>query len=1181
MQRRGLGDRDGACRLLPSTGRRDRSLLGPRLLRLTERSGPGLSRTPCGQDSSVATLSKLLGNLSGDRHRRGKQFEHLCKWFLGNDPVYASELRRVWLWDEWPGRWGADAGIDLVAETDTGKLWAVQAKAYDPRYAIKKSDVDTFLSESARPEFAYRLLIATTNEIGATARRTVDEQAVQVGLVMLADLEKAPVDWPVAPDDLRPRRIEPKTPLPHQREAVQAVSGGLERTARGQLVMACGTGKTLVELWVAETLHSERVLVLVPSLSLLAQTMREWAANASQPWPALVVCSDETVRGEDDLVERTSELALPVTTDPEQIAAFLGRAGRGVVFATYQSSPRLSQAFLDGTPPFDLAIADEAHRCVGPAAGTFATVVDANAIPGRRRLFMTATPRYFTGTVPKDGAAANDEIVSMDDPERFGPVLHRLSFGEAIERDLLSDYQVVIVGVDDATVRDQAERGALVSVDGSATDARTLAGQIGLAKAMHTYDLRRVVSFHSRVRSARAFSTSLPEVIAWMPADQRPAGTIWSRHVSGEMSSGHRDVLLSGFRHLDDGRRGVLANARCLAEGVDVPAIDGVAFIDPRRSEVDIVQAVGRAIRRSEDKTIATVVLPVFIDDSQDAETVLAGSAFKPVWAVLRALRAHDEVLAEQLDGLRRELGRRPAAALRLPSKVIFDLPISVGTEFAEALTVRLVEHSTSTWEFWFGLLTAFVDRKGHARVPVDHVELGHKLGIWVNSQRSRSVRGVLDEVRAGRLAALPGWVWSTQDADWEEGFRHLAAWVGAHGHARVPDGEEAGGYRLGQWGRVQRRQRRKGQLDSERACRLEALPGWVWDPFDADWEEGYRHLSRWVRDHGHARVPGGERVGTFQLGNWVAAQRRLRRREVLADERAQRLERLTGWVWSTQDADWDRALECLQRYIAREGHARVHPDHVEGDFALGRWVAKRRSADRNGGLDSERHGQLQAIPGWTWEPFQDDWEIGFAVLESFVKRMGAASPSDDHVEDGFSLGQWARVQRVTRKKDKLSDDHVRRLEGLPRWSWSVRTSRWEEGLARLAAFADTNGHTRVPQGYLDESGFRLGQWVSVQRQAYRQGKLGPDRAERLEALARWQWDPHGVDWEEGFERLVVFLNREGHGRVRQDRVEDDGFHLGRWVAVQRRTHDAGKLRPSRIDRLEAVPGWTWDARQA
>ncbi len=534
----------------------------------------------------------------------------------------------MWLWDEWVGRWGWRRGIDLVAEDLDGRLWAIQAKAYKPENAVTKADVDKFLSESSRAVFSYRLLIATTDKRHHVARRTMDDQEKKVGFVGLSDLLTSEVDWPPRhPNDLRPSRPpKPARPREHQREAIRDVMKGFTKSDRGQLIMACGTGKTLTSLFVREKLAAGRTLVLVPSLSLLKQTMQVWRVNAKVPFVALPVCSDETVGASDTdpAVGHTSELGVPVTTDPSEIAAFMRRrSGPLVVFSTYQSSPQIAAAFALGrVPAFDLVVADEAHRVAGGVESSdFATVLDAMAIKAQRRLFMTATPRYYTGRVLKAAQEADLEVASMDDPSNSGVCFYRLSFSEAICRDLLTDYQVAVVGVDDETYLRWAEKGMLLTRDGKRiTDARTLAGQIGLAKAMRRYDLHKVISFHSRVKRSREFSAEMPDVIAWMPVRQRPKGVLWSRHASGEMSAGERHVLLQQLSRLNDGgERGLLSNARCLAEGVDVPTLDGVAFIDPpRRSEVDIVQAVGRAIRKSADKHVGTIVIPVFIDTDED-----------------------------------------------------------------------------------------------------------------------------------------------------------------------------------------------------------------------------------------------------------------------------------------------------------------------------------------------------------------------------------------------------------------------------------------------------------------------------------------------------------------------------------------------------------------------------------
>ncbi|MCX7417916.1 MAG: DEAD/DEAH box helicase family protein, partial [Planctomycetia bacterium] len=280
----------------------------------------------------------------------GGDFEWLCQWFLENAPRYRGLFDQVWLWKDWPERWGADAGIDLVARTRTGVLWAIQTKAFGPHRTIPKSEIDSFLSESNRPQFAYRLLMATTDDIGATARRTLHGQEKPVGLVLRGHFLTEEVQWPVQIGGTA-ARLPRWTARPHQVTAIEAVVNGYRDHDRGRLIMACGTGKTLTALWIAERLQSSLTLVLVPSLSLVQQNLAEWGRHSTQDFDTLVVCSDESVvqRNEDTALQSTADLGVKVTTKPAEIQQFLDqhRKRPAVVFATYQSSDRIAAAQAD------------------------------------------------------------------------------------------------------------------------------------------------------------------------------------------------------------------------------------------------------------------------------------------------------------------------------------------------------------------------------------------------------------------------------------------------------------------------------------------------------------------------------------------------------------------------------------------------------------------------------------------------------------------------------------------------------------------------------------------------------------------------------------------------------------------------------------------------------------------
>jgi superfamily II DNA or RNA helicase len=1118
-------------------------------------------------NNARVSVDRLLGSLFPG----GKDFERLCKWLLENVPEYRSQLQRVWLWDEWPGRWGRDAGIDLVAEDHDGGLWAVQAKHYDPAYAIKKADLDSFLSESSRAGFTYRLLIATTDHLGPTARSTLAAQEKPVGVLLRSQLELLEVAWPTSITRLRPAKPKRKRPRPHQRRAINQCVLGLASADRGQLVMACGTGKTLVGPFLADQLGAKRVLVLVPSLSLLGQTLREWATAIEFDY--LAVCSDDTVTKDehDAVVASTSELGVPVTTDAERIASFLRRRGaeRRVIFSTYQSSPQIAAAQAGRTPGFDLVIADEAHRCAGSQAGVFATVLDQTKIKARKRLFMTATPRYFTGRVKREASEADWEVASMDEEAKFGPVMHRLTFGQAIQQDLLSDYRVVVVGVTDDEALDLAARGAFVTHDGHAvTDARTLARQIGLLRAMAKHDLRRIVTFHSRIEYATRFASSLRETSAWLPARRRPSGDLWTDHVSGKMTAGERDVRLRRLGGVGPSERGVLTNARCLTEGVDVPTLDGVAFIDPRRSQVDVVQAVGRAIRKAEDKGLGTVVIPVLVSDTAQAEEVLESSEFDRVWEVVRALRTHDDQLADELDALRREQGRRGSVKGR-PRKIVLDLPVGINPSFADAFDAIVVKRATTYWEEGLGAATAYRREHGHLRVKANYVtDTGFKLGSWIVVRRLQFREERLSPERVAQLNALD-MIWDPLEADWRSAVAAAAMYRAVNGHLRVPKNYVAGdGFRLGGW--VSSVRSKRNSLPSERVRELDAL-GMVWEPFDDDWRRALEAAKSFRESHGHLLVhPRFKTEDGLHLGAWITHQRSRRAKGSLTPEQIASLDEL-GMVWDPGTVRWETKLAAARRFHAAHGHLRVPGNFVDDDgVKLGVWVQSIRN--RQDLLSAERRRQLDEL-GVEWDPVQAMWDRKVAAAREYQGVYGHLRVPPTYVtEDGIKLGVW--IQSLRPKRTRLSAPQRAQLDELG-MVWDAHEAGWLRGLSAAREYHELHGNLDVPTGFVTPQGFGLATWLTQQRSNHRKGKLPSDRRAELDRLDI-DWEPRESKSVRGLASARRFFGEHAHLRVPLDYVDQTGFALGRWLSGARQRRRQESLRRTVVRELDEL-GMVWD----
>ena len=1106
---------------------------------------------------------QLISTLSPDNHARGLQFEKLCKWLLETDPRYTSKLEKVWLWDDWPERWGPDCGIDLVARDTEGKIWAIQAKCYSPEYSVTKHDIDKFLSESSNEKIDQRLLIATTDGLGANAKGVIERQnpTKPINRLMLSDLLEAPIDWPKSLDELSSGIVKKAfSPKPYQQIAIDNVINNLDQ--RGQLIMACGTGKTLTALWIAERLQHETTLVLLPSLLLLSKTLTEWLTHSKTEFSYLPVCSDSTVsKSADDIQMTTSDLSFPSTTNLSEIAKFIKRPGRKVIFSTYQSSPQIAEAYKAyGLEPLGLIIADEAHRCAGKLGTAYTTTLNNEDIPAQQRLFMTATPRIFQAHIQKKASESGVDVVSMDNEDVFGPVLHKLTFGQAIKESLLSDYQVVIVGINNSLYADMIANRQLIETEEKniQSDAQSFASHIGLAKAIKKYDLRRVISFHSRVSAAREFSVTMPDVIDWMPEASRPEGELVTRFVAGDMPTFKRNNSLRVLGEIAPNQRCILSNARCLSEGVDVPTLDGVAFIDPKNSEIDIVQAVGRAIRTAEGKVIGTIVIPVFIPEDEEAEDILNSSPFKKVWAIVNALRSHDEDMGVELDSLRQALGKR--GSVGRPKKIFFDLPTNVTESFEQALDVKLLETTTASWEFWYGLLCDYVENNGHCRVPQAYkTEAGYSLGGWISTQRLS--KDALSIERQARLDAL-GFVWDPHKEQWEEGYEALKSYQSTQGHCRVPRAYKTeAGYSLSTW--IANQRSRKEALSIEDKERLDAL-GFVWDVLEQQWEEGYEALKTYQSTQGHCRVPQAHKTEAgYSLGGWVGTQRLSK--EALSIEDKERLDGL-GFIWAPLKERWEEGYEALKTYQSIQGHCRVPRAYkTEAGYSLSTWIANQRS--RKEALSIEDKERLDAL-GFSWDPLMEQWEEGYEALKSYQSTHGHCRVPQAHkTEAGYSLGRWVSKQRS--RKEALPIEDEERLDALG-FSWGPLMEQWEEGYEALKTYQSTHGHCRVPKGYKTEAGYNLDGWVSRQRS--RKEALSIEDKERLDALG-FVWDVLEQQWEEGYEALKTYQSTQGHCRVPQAHKTEAGYSLGGWVGTQRLSKEALSIEDK--ERLDGL-GFIW-----
>ncbi|MYY80807.1 DEAD/DEAH box helicase family protein [Streptomyces sp. SID335] len=780
---------------------------------------------------------------------------------------------------------------------------------------------------------------------------------------------------------------------PHQREAVDAVLRALELPARSlvpegglrtQVIMATGSGKSLVATRSAEELHAGRVLVLVPSLDLLAQTEASWRAGG-RTGPMIGVSS---LRGD--------QVSFPNTTDVDELVSWVRPFDKVTVFATYASLGlgTLKRAHEAGLPGWDLIVVDEAHRCSGRIGKPWAVIHNNQKIPSLRRLYMTATPRLWQLDEDSEQGAPGELVASMeDDPNGpFGSRCFTLTLSEAIDRGICAPYQVVCVDVTDT----QLQAAVLLGADGRSEQvrgARLAALQTALVKAASEEGFRRTLSFHHQIREAEAFAAGLPDVAAQLH-DSDPElypKTIWADWLCGDHKPSHRRRVLGEFADgiATDGtvvEKGFLSSVKVLGEGVDTRECDSVYFADVRGSMPDLVQAVGRALRMQPGEgKMASLVVPVLLGPGETADNMLTSRAYGGLAKLLEALRAHDarivEALAQQQAPSRYKPVQKGEKAKAKgageggasgPAKALlkFSTPRDPA-QLALFINLRVLDPEHEHWRRGIEAAVIYAREVGDLKVPFTYrVPTGEEaqaegwpaslanfpLGQWIADNRRFYARGTLDEERVEQLERL-GMVWSHYDVAWEEGLAAVRGWAEENGHLLAPLDATYKGAKVGIFLKNARAAARRaaeieqrraeglpvpssaGALSDERREQLEDIdPSWC-PAWPVEWQRAF-HLTRLHLEEGGAlpMEPGDVVRQSEDLGRWVRSVRlgwdklttvqQWMCEQVLGIEPAAEDEK--PQPRRTQADKWAMNYEAAKQFYEREGHLRVPRKHVE-----------------------------------------------------------------------------------------------------------------------------------------------------------------------------------------------------------------------------------------------------------
>ena len=1029
----------------------------------------------------LTAFSELEQRIKGlPETERGDAFEVFAEAYLATQKI--NQAKEIWPETKLPPRLikkfnlgkRKGVGVDGIYETTAGHWYAYQVK-FRSSQNLTFNEVSPFYGITEA--FDQRVLITNCNRLASQ----IDDRpnAFCVRGNDLARLERSDFEGMLQWLTAVVVKVAHKTPDPHQQEALDTILPALKENDRVSAIMACGTGKTLVTLWAAEKQGCKTLLVLVPSLALVRQTLHEWLAETK--WSKLAylcVCSDPSVaRGADEIIVRPSELDFPVSTDSKNVAEFISRPFDGVkvVFSTYQSAQVVANG-MDKDFSFDFAIFDEAHKTAGRQGKKNSLALDDTNLPIGKRLFVTATPRHYSPIKrTKEGEQA--VLYSMDDPSVYGPLDKRyeLSFADAARRKIICDYKIIISEITYEAVTNELLRRGEVIVEGDTVRARQVANQLAIKNAIEKFCVKKIFSFHGRVKSAESFTSDRSEGVNSIIPD------LPAYHVHGKMKAADREMIMDEF---SAAATGIVSNARCLTEGVDVPAVDMVAFMSPKKSKIDIVQATGRAMRRprkKSNKKIGYIFIPLYIEQAkgETEEEAIKRLGFEELADVLNAMKEQDDVLVDILREMREELGRTGGyddSRFREKVEVIGEL---VALDILrDSIATMCVERLGSIWDERYGQLLNFFNVYGHLRVGPTHDKT---LASYVRWLRQKHDLGELEKDKVKALNAI--------EFDWETGASRWDRWLDFFREFKDRTGKVEAGRRevhfegrdLRGWIHSQRTAYRRGTLTKQRVSRLEAA-GFVWNVIDEAWETSFEALRDWIQINGAESTP---RPQSLKI--WAATQRQNRRNGILSEKNIGNLDEI-GFIWDHIKHAWQRRLSILKAHLEAGGELLRGNDISESDRKISNAIGNLRADYKKGKLTDLQIKQLQEV-GFILDPFESAW---LKMYDDLCRCMDLGK------KPSRVLYTWCSKQRKVWKNGQLASDKIEMLDAID-FNWDPSNTLWAMRFHELQEFAAQNEHTNVPLRYTENPS--LGSWVSTQRVEYRKGTLSDERIRKLESI--------------------------------------------------------------------------------
>ncbi len=1086
--------------------------------------------------------------------RAGKIFEVFAKYYFLLSPTEQGSFKNAWLFDEVPTEikhklnlGNQDYGVDLILEDIDNQLFVVQCKFKNDETSKLNWSADKIANLFAFCPNADGYIVFSNVADIDNISKTRHEKFTFYSISNLLEIETD--TFINIYNDLTSHKLAEKVfflPKKHQEEAIQDCVDFFEIESRGQLILPCGAGKTLTALWIKERLVVKNTLVLVPSLALLRQIKNDWKKQRKTNFKYLCVCSESDIDSDniDTVLTHTYEIDVHVTTNANEIKQFLFKDDtEKVIFSTYHSLSAIEKAIEKTNFEFDFIFCDEAHKTAGIGMNKFSLVHDNTKIPSKRRLYATATPRIVKESIKKKLGDDLKYAYDMNDPSVFGEEFYRMTFKKAIEEGILVDYKIIAIGVNSEELKQFIDQRRYVESKASADE---VANNYALERVMTNYNANHALTFHSRVKYAEDFSHRHKKVFKHVHAFS----------VSGEQSTNHRNRVLNDFKNSD---KAIVSNARCLTEGVDVPVIDLVYFCDPKNSKVDIVQAVGRALRKKEGKKIGLVVVPIYHTEKENVEESISESSFKNLIQVIRSLCDQDERLQEEINLLAFGKGERQSKRLDIISANFTekqDIVLLEGFEdkLRKSLFDQIVDKTSNNWDIWFMELRVFLDENDKT-YPTE--KNNSELHSWVAQMRNRKKNGTLknDEIR--KLNQID-FIWDMHEWKWNDMYSKLVEY--AENNDFEPDKENNS--ELYSWYGTQKNHIKQQILRTDRADKIKKI---IFNQAASKnkWESSYDKLVEFRKDNPDkwpAYIRKDKNSEQTKLSVFCQTIRQRYRENTLENY----------WFDKMSDIDFnfegksDNWLESYSKIKDLLGEKKsVSPNEI-GNNAYS-WIIRHKKEFEEGKLDENKTKLIEELKLYR---FFETWEQTLDKVRMWSVQNGKLPTKVSNKE----LYIWLMSQRTVYKKGNLNNTQIQLiksigfdLEGL---GLEANEQKWLEQFNEYKKFITENN--REPS-LVNEN--KLYVWAQTQR-ALKAGTLrnrldiSKEREDLLNSI-NFSWIGLGQrsekTWDENFDDLLKYID---NGILKIPlKIDEVQNPLYTWFNNQKIANKNGKLENDQIEK--------------